>query len=75
MMMLVCCPLSAQGPELVVEPGKPFLEDFAAKQLDRDRWNVEITGRTVNNEQQAYIDSPDTLFITERWPLRRGCGE
>ena len=71
-MMLGCCSASAQSPELVVEPGKPFSEDFAAKELDRDRWNVEITGRTVNNEQQAYIDSADTMFIADDGPYTVG---
>lgn len=40
-----------------------FLDDFSAPQLDRSKWNVIVTGRTVNNEQQAYIDSPDTIAL------------
>ena len=70
--MLGCCFVSAQSPAFVVEPGKPFSEDFAAKELNRDRWNVEVTGRTVNNEQQAYIDSPDTMFIALDGPYTEG---
>jgi beta-glucanase (GH16 family) len=40
-----------------------FFDDFADKQLDRSKWNVIITGRTVNNEQQAYVDSGDTITV------------
>jgi beta-glucanase (GH16 family) len=40
-----------------------FADEFAAPALDRTKWNVEVTGRTVNNEQQAYIDSTDTVDI------------
>ena len=39
-----------------------FYDDFAGSELDRTRWNVRITGHTVNNEQQAYVDSPETLY-------------
>lgn len=40
-----------------------FFDDFSDKQLDRSKWNVIITGRTVNNEQQAYVDSTDTITV------------
>lgn len=40
-----------------------FFEDFNEPSLDRTKWNVEITGRTVNNEQQAYVDSSATLSL------------
>lgn len=40
-----------------------FFEDFNGKTLDRKSWNVEVTGNTVNNEQQAYIDSAATLYL------------
>ena len=40
-----------------------FFEDFNEKVLDRTKWNVEITGTTNNNEQQAYVDSSATLYI------------
>jgi beta-glucanase (GH16 family) len=42
-----------------------FREEFAGPQLDRTRWNVIVTGRTVNNEQQAYVDAPDVLYIRD----------
>lgn len=38
-----------------------FYESFNAKTPDRAKWNVEVTGRTVNNEQQAYVDSASVL--------------
>jgi len=40
-----------------------FFEDFNEKTLDRTKWNVEVTGHTVNDEQQAYLDSPATLYL------------
>lgn len=40
-----------------------FFDDFTGPTLDRTKWNVRITGNTVNNEQQAYVDSGATLFI------------
>ena len=40
-----------------------FFEDFNEKTIDRTKWNVEITGNTVNNEQQAYVDSAATLYL------------
>ena len=40
-----------------------FFDDFSGAELDRSRWNVRVTGRTVNNEQQAYVDSADTISI------------
>jgi len=48
-----------------------FYESFNSTALNRKKWNVEVTGRTVNNEQQAYVDSSlvlkqtnGSLFIT-----------
>lgn len=40
-----------------------FFEDFSGSKLNREKWNVETTGNTVNDEQQAYIDSASTLFL------------
>ena len=42
-----------------------FVEEFSGPELDRSRWNVIVTGRTVNNEQQAYVDAKDVLYITD----------
>jgi beta-glucanase (GH16 family) len=48
-----------------------FYESFNGNALNRKVWNVEVTGHTVNNEQQAYVDSAivlkqngGSLFIT-----------
>ena len=40
-----------------------FADEFSGPALDRSKWNVIITGRTVNNEQQAYVDSPDNIYL------------
>src|SRR4051812_6665068 len=48
------------------EGGKPevlFAEEFAGPELDRAKWNVEVTGRPANDEQQDYVDSPEVLSI------------
>jgi len=54
-----------------------FADEFSGSALDRAKWNVIVTGRTVNNEQQAYIDSTDVLSVgggtlTIRPHVRRG---
>ncbi|HTE23910.1 glycoside hydrolase family 16 protein [Flavitalea sp.] len=46
-----------QGQEVV------FFDDFSGPLLDTTKWNVRVTGGTVNNEQQAYVDSSNTVFI------------
>jgi beta-glucanase (GH16 family) len=43
-----------------------FYESFNSPTLNRAKWNVEATGvnaHTVNNEQQAYVDSAATLVM------------
>ena len=40
-----------------------FFEDFNENTLDRTKWNVEVTGHTVNDEQQGYVDSSATLYL------------
>jgi beta-glucanase (GH16 family) len=42
-----------------------FVDDFAGPEINRTHWNVIVTGRVVNNEQQAYVDSADTLAIVQ----------
>jgi beta-glucanase (GH16 family) len=51
--------LSAQGNarDLV------WSEEFDAPTLDRSRWNVIGPELWVNNEQQAYVDDPQTIAI------------
>jgi beta-glucanase (GH16 family) len=43
------------------KPDTVFYENFSASTLNRSVWNVEVTGHTVNNEQQAYVDSASVL--------------
>lgn len=39
-----------------------FFDDFGADEIDRSKWNVHVTrDRVVNNELQAYIDSPAVM--------------
>jgi hypothetical protein len=40
-----------------------FSDEFAADALDRERWTVAVTGHVVNDEQQAYVDSTETIYI------------
>ena len=42
-----------------------FFDDFSGTELDRSHWNVVVTGRTVNNEQQAYVDSPEVVSVSD----------
>jgi hypothetical protein len=42
-----------------------FFEDFNEQSLDRSKWNVEVTGNTVNDEQQAYVDSAATIYLVK----------
>ncbi len=42
-----------------------FADEFNAGTLDRSKWNVEGPAFWVNNEVQAYVDSPETIsFVT-----------
>ena len=40
-----------------------FFDDFNSDQLDPSKWTIRVTGRTVNNEQQAYVDTGETIYI------------
>jgi beta-glucanase (GH16 family) len=53
----------AAAPAPQAPASTTFFEDFAAPSLDRSVWNVIVTGRTVNNEQQAYVDSAETISL------------
>ncbi len=61
----VCLLLAASlAPDIVARQGASdtvFFDGFDGPALNRDAWNVIVTGRVVNNEQQAYIDSPETI--------------
>ena len=54
---------------LPVEQDRPeieFFDDFNEGTLDRARWNVRVTGQVVNNEQQAYVDESEALYVLTR---------
>ena len=38
-----------------------FADEFNSGSLDRSKWNVEGPAFWVNNEQQVYLDSPETI--------------
>src|SRR4051812_22319599 len=64
-------------PRLDTRERTLFADEFSGTALDRAKWNVIVTGRTVNDEQQAYVDSPDVLsvsagMLTIRPHVRRG---
>ncbi|WP_300557063.1 glycoside hydrolase family 16 protein [Maricaulis sp.] len=40
-----------------------FLDEFNAPSLDRSKWNVEGPAFWVNKEEQAYIDSEETIRL------------
>jgi beta-glucanase (GH16 family) len=42
-----------------------FYENFSGTSLNHNVWNVEVTGNTVNNEQEAYVDSASTLSVAD----------
>ncbi|WP_260483831.1 glycoside hydrolase family 16 protein [Sphingomicrobium flavum] len=42
-----------------------FADEFNAGQLDRDKWIVIGPEFWVNNEQQAYVDSPETIQFVD----------
>jgi beta-glucanase (GH16 family) len=46
-------------------PRTVFFDDFLGSDLDRSRWNVVVSGRIVNNEQQAYVDSKEVLYLKD----------
>src|SRR4051794_13982393 len=58
-------PLAAMllAPRVQTRDRTLFADEFSGNALDRAKWNVIVTGRTVNNEQQAYVDSPDVLAV------------
>ena len=45
-----------------------FFDGFAGAELDRSKWNVMVTGPVFNDEQQCYIDSPETVYVADADP-------
>ena len=57
---------SSKTTKPATKPEVIFFEDFSGNTLDRSKWNVIVTGFHVNNEQQAYVDSAATLYISRK---------
>jgi beta-glucanase (GH16 family) len=56
---------TATTKSLQGQPSKVvFFDDFTGPSLDRTKWNVIVTGMWVNNEQQAYVDSASTIYVS-----------
>ncbi|WP_202389376.1 glycoside hydrolase family 16 protein [Qipengyuania oceanensis] len=45
-----------------------FADEFSGTALDCTKWNFEGREFWVNDEQQVYVDSPDTIFIADGLP-------
>lgn len=60
--LTACMPLAVFAQQ---KPDTLFYESFNGNALDRTKWNVEVTGFTVNNEQQAYVDSASVLGLRD----------
>src|SRR5277367_3223850 len=56
---------SAKAQQTKPKTDTVFFEDFNEKALDRTKWNVEISGRVNNDEQQAYVDSAATAYLVK----------
>jgi len=56
---------AAKAQHKIPKTDTVFFEDFNENTLDRTKWNVEVTGNTVNDEQQAYVDSASTLSLVK----------
>ena len=47
-----------------VTPARCFSTTSPPMRLTARAWNVRVTGVTVNEEQQAYVDSPETISLS-----------
>ncbi|MEZ5680531.1 MAG: glycoside hydrolase family 16 protein [Erythrobacter sp.] len=56
-------PTPTPTPSPTGTPTIVFADEFNEAALDRTKWNVEGMDFWVNNEQQAYLDSIETIFI------------
>lgn len=60
--LLIAASLAASDPVAAERPIL-FEDGFDAAQLDRSRWNVEGPTFWVNDEEQVYVDIPETIYI------------
>ncbi|MBX7539639.1 glycoside hydrolase family 16 protein [Qipengyuania sphaerica] len=56
-------PAPTPTPSPTGTPTEVFADEFNAAELDRSKWNVVGMDFWVNSEQQAYLDTTDTIFI------------
>lgn len=49
-----------------------FFDDFTSNELDNEKWNAEVSGEIHNNEQQAYIDSSETIYLQQGSEIANG---
>ncbi len=67
-MLAAAGPLAAdnhQATARAAERALVFADEFDGPVLDRTKWNVVGMDFWVNNEQQAYLDSPDTIQFAD----------
>lgn len=66
-LLAACQPVATRPGQSTAAPAPAgtllFEDDFDSDALDRSKWMVVGPDLWVNNEQQAYIDSPDTIHI------------
>ena len=69
---LCLLPFATAAANPAPQPAAPkkqvFFDDFSGSELDRSKWQVEVTGEnfdTVNQEQQAYVDSPEMIYLDQ----------
>jgi len=60
---LMAIAVSAAASPEPAPPATIFFDDFSGGTLDRTKWTAIVTGQVVNDEQQAYVDSPETIAI------------
>jgi beta-glucanase (GH16 family) len=65
LLLLALLPLLAARGQAPAQSRQIFFDDFSGPALDTTHWNVVVTGQTVNNEQQAYIDAPDVFTFVK----------
>jgi len=54
---------SGAAPPIPRRATTVFFDDFDGKTIDRTKWTVRTSDGSVNDEQQAYVDSDATLHI------------
>lgn len=57
--------LAATAPGQSAAQEVVFFDDFSGDALDRSKWNVVGPDFWVNNEQQVYVDSEETIYFAD----------